>query len=206
MKTISIVTATLNRPSLVEACRSIDAQDFRDWHHYIIGDGVRPAVETGENRSVLGFSTHLGGREASVDKPFGTPNPILRWAIDHLMLGECLCFLDDDNTYEPGFLGTMYAALKGSTAGICLCALNDHRQEAIHDGYPELGRCDTSGFLVYSRVAKQVRLPKVVVGEDNIEDFRFIKACAELFGWVRVPEKLVNFGVSPSTTDHLQTW
>jgi glycosyltransferase involved in cell wall biosynthesis len=198
MQTVSIITATLNRASLPAVCNSIDRQSFREWHHYVIGDGVRPAVETGERRTVLGFTTPLGASEPSADKPLGTPNPIFRWAIDHLMLGECVCFLDDDNTFEPDFLEKMYRALKASSAGIVLCALNDCRQDDLHDGFPELGRCDTSGFLVYTWAAKEVRFPRVVAREDNIEDFRFIKACADRFGWVRVPDKLVNFGVFPA--------
>jgi glycosyltransferase involved in cell wall biosynthesis len=113
------------------------------------------------------------------------------------MLGEYVCFLDDDNTYKPNFLGKMLDALTNSNAGIAICALEDCRNEDVHDGYPELGRCDNSGFLVYSHIAKKIGFPRVVSGQDNIEDYRFIRSCADKYGWVHVPDRLVFFGINP---------
>lgn len=197
MTKISVITATLGRASLKDTCASIDAQTLPDWHHYVLGDGVLPTDYSHPQRTTMGFTQPLGKYEPSQDKPSGTPNPIFRWAIDHLGLNECLCFLDDDNAYRQDFLEVMYKALKESSVGIAICALENCRSEDLHDGYPELGRCDTSGFLVYSHVAKEIGFPFVVEGEDNIEDFRFIKACADLHGWVRVPQKLVYFGLNP---------
>lgn len=197
MNKISIVTATLNRPSLRFACESVDNQFFTDWYHYVLGDGILPIDYVHKNRSTLGFSRIMGNEEPSADKPYGTPNPILRWAIEHLELGEFICILDDDNTYKPNFLMLMYETLINSPAGIVICALEDHRKDNIHDGYPELGRCDMSAFLVYTKIAKEIGFPWVTPGEDNIEDFRFIKMCSERYGWVRVPEMLVDFGSSP---------
>jgi len=182
---------------LKDTCASVEAQTFSEWHHYVIGDGVVPTDYYHPQRTTIGFTRPLGAFEPSIDKPLGTPNPILRWAIKHLALGEFLCFLDDDNTYEESFLVTMLNALKTSEAGIALCGLNDWREDDIHDGYPELGRCDNSGFLVYSRIAKEIGFPYGVEGEENIEDFRFIQSCAERYGWVHVPERLVNFGINP---------
>ena len=197
MHTISIITATLNRPSLKDACESVNIQTFQDWHHYVIGDGVLPVDYIHPRRTTIGFSRPIGAYEPSIDKPEGTPNPILRWALDHLMLGKYVCFLDDDNAYKPQFLEKMLTALVNSNAGIAICALEDCRNEDIHDGYPELGRCDNSGFLVYSHIAKEIGFPRVIHGQDNIEDYRFIRACADKYGWVRVPEKLVYFGINP---------
>ncbi|UKI26760.1 MAG: glycosyltransferase family 2 protein [Bacilli bacterium] len=36
--------------------------------------------------------------------PNGTPNPLLRWAIKNIDLGDYLCFLDDDNIYKDDYL------------------------------------------------------------------------------------------------------
>lgn len=203
METISIITATLNRASLRDACESIDHQSFSYWHHYVIGDGVLPVDYYHRNRTTIGFTRPLGAYEPSSDKPGGTPNPILRWSLNHLALGEYVCFLDDDNTYKPKFLQTMVSCLSKSDVGIVLCALEDCRNDDIHDGYPELGRCDNSGFLVKSKIAKEIGFPKVIGGQDNIEDYRFIKACADKYGWVRVAEKLVYFGINPRVDPNL---
>lgn len=199
MHTVSIITATLNRPSLQATCKSIEAQSFTHWYHYVLGDGVLPIDYYHVQRTTMGFTRPIGAYEPSFDKPDGTPNPILRWGLNHLVLGEFLCFLDDDNTYKPTFLERMIVALSNTNVGIAICALEDCRNDNIHDGYPELGRCDNSGFVVRSRVAKEIGFPEVVFGQDNIEDYRFIRACADKYGWIRVPEKLVYFGINPCT-------
>ncbi len=193
---ISIITASLNRSSLLSCCESVNRQTFRDWHHFVLGDGLLPHDYRHENRTTIGFSRPLGAYEPALDKPNGTPNPILRWGIQHLDLGEYLCFLDDDNTYEPDFLLEMLNAIEDSKTGIVLCALNDLRNEDIHDGFPELGRCDNSAFLVRSEIAKSIGFPWASETYDNIQDFEFIKKCADDYGWSRVERKLVNFGIT----------
>jgi len=199
MEEISIITATLNRSSLRNACKSINDQTYSNWHHYVIGDGVLPTDYSHPSRTTIGFSRPIGAYEPSLDKPGGTPNPILRWAVKYLNLGKYLCFLDDDNTYRSDFLEMMVTTLHNSKAGIAICALVDYRDDDLHDGYPELGRCDNSGFLVYSSIAKEIGFPMVMKDQDNIEDYRFIRACAENYGWIRVSDKLVNFGINPCT-------
>ena len=213
MAMISIITATLDRPSLREACESVNNQTFEDWHHYVIGDGVLPMDYVHPNRTTIGFTCPVGAYEPSLDMPGGTPNPILRWALHHLMLGEYVCFLDDDNVYKPEFLGRMQEALANSNAGIAICALEDlrsssrspslYREEGSSgdipfDAYPERGHCDNSGFLTYSRIAKAVGFPKATPDRNTVEDFEFISTIAEKYGWVQVPEALVLYGVAPN--------
>lgn len=196
---VSVVTATLNRPSLRDACNSVDSQTARDWHHYVLGDGMLPVDYSHSQRTTLGFTRPLGALEPSVDKPNGTPNPILRWAIKNLELGEFLCFLDDDNAYKPEFIDTMTSTLADSNAGIAICALEDCREDDTHDGYPELGRCDNSALAVRTCIAKEIGFPKCHPREENIQDFEFIRACADRYGWIRCPEKLVYFGLHSAT-------
>jgi len=198
--TISIITATLNRASLKDACESVNNQTFQNWHHYVIGDGVRPIDYSHPHRTTIGFSRHIGASEPAADKPYGTPNPIWRWAIQHLNLGQYVCFLDDDNIYRSKYLEVMLNSLSSNPhAGIVLCALEDLRQDAIHDGYPELGRCDTSAFLVSSKIIKEIGIPHEYPGRDAISDYDFIRMCSAKYGWVRVEEKLVVFGFGLST-------
>lgn len=201
MKKVNIITATLNRQSLKDACESINNQTYKNWHHYVIGDGVLPKDYNHQQRTTLAFTKPLGAFEPSFDKPDGTPNPILRWALKHLELEDYVCFLDDDNTYEPLFIEVMLnTLLENHDKGIVLCALNDLRDDDIHDGYQELGRCDNSAFLVKTSIAKEVGFRYANPKKDNIEDFKFIKDCSDKYGWTRVPLKLVNFGVVPYST------
>ncbi len=195
------MTVTLGRPSLRECCASVDAQTFDDWHHFVLGDGVLPEEYPHSRRSSLGFSTALGGTEPAQNMPGGTPNPLLRWAIRHLDLSSYLCFLDDDNLYAPNFIAKMVAALDmNPKAGIALCAVENHRAtwQAI-DGYPEYRRCDNSAFLVRSTYAKAVGFPPGRPDRECVQDYEFIRAVAERFGWVRVSEPLTIFGASDNT-------
>lgn len=194
---VTIVTASLNRPSLQGACESIDGQTYDNWRHYVFGDGVAPTDYAHPRRTTIGFSRHLGADEPAADMPYGTPNPVLRWAIDNLELGDYFCILDDDNCYRPDFLEHMIAALEDADEGIAICALEDLRDSAPHDAYPELERCDMSGFVVRGDIAKKIGFPPEFPDRDAIGDFDFIKACADGYGWVRVPEKLVIYGAGP---------
>ena len=111
MAKVSIVTVTLNRESLKNACESVDRQSFKDYHHYVLGDGVLPTEYENKKRSTLGFSTPLGAKEPGANMPNGTPNPLLRWAIKNIDLGDYLCFLDDDNIYKDDYLEKMVKIL-----------------------------------------------------------------------------------------------
>jgi hypothetical protein len=194
MHTISIITATLNRPSLQHACRSVDEQGFADWHHFVIGDGVAPTEYHHPRRTTIGFTRHIGADEPASDMLYGTPNPVLRWAFQHLRLGRFVCLLDDDNIYRPNFLQVMMQALARSDAGIAICALEDLRDSAVHDAYPELERCDMSGFLTYSRIVQEIGFPREYPDRVAISDYDLIKTIADGYGWVRVAEKLVVYG------------
>lgn len=213
---VTIITATLNRPSLIEACRSINEQTYNNWHHYVIGDGVLPQDYIHAQRTTIGFSRRIGAEEPTMDMKLGTPNPILRWALSNLHIGKFVCFLDDDNAYHFHFLEKMISILEKSTKGIALCMLKDLRFTNTHaknpslyridddispppyDGYPEMGRCDNSAFLTYGWIASSIGFPKASPNDDAIQDYQFIKEIADLHGWVRVPERLVYYGIGPN--------
>lgn len=200
MAKISIITATLNRPSLLNTCHCIDQQDFHDWHHYVIGDGLLPVDYSHEQRTTIGFSKPIGAAQPALNMPEGTPNPILSWALQHLELGEYVCFLDDDNIYKPNFLSTMLNVLSSNPdSGIAICAVENHRGDWQDiDGFPEYRRCDNSGFLARSDIAKAIGFPSASPEKECVQDFEFIRACAEKSGWVHIPERLVIFGSSPN--------
>ncbi len=194
-KCVTIITVTLNRESLKEACESVDKQTYPYWHHIVLGDGVLPKDYKSPQRSTLGFSSSLGASEPGANMRNGTPNPMLRWALQHINLGEYFCFLDDDNQYTPDFLEKMVAKIEERPdVGIVLCGAEDYRYKQEIDGYPMIARCDNSAFIARSRLASQIEFPRASLDKNVIQDYEYIKLCSDRFGWDRVPEKLLRFG------------
>lgn len=195
MSKVSIVTVTLNRPSLKEACESVDRQTFTDYHHYVLGDGVLPFEYENVKRSSLGFSTALGAQEPGANMPNGTPNPLLRWAIKNLDLGDYLCFLDDDNIYKDNYLEEMVKVLDTNPdVGLVLCGAQDLRYEQNIDGYPELGRCDNSAFMIRREIAKSIEFPHASMDKNVVQDCEYIGLCCEKTKWINLDKKLLVFG------------
>lgn len=196
MGRVTIITVTLNRASLIDACRSVDCQTYTDWHHIILGDGLLPSEYTkSPQRSVLGFSEALGATEPGANMRNGTPNPLLRWALNNLALSDYVCFLDDDNQYVPTYLEKMTAVLDANPEiGLVLCGAADLRYAQDIDGYPALGRCDNSAFMARCAVAKSITFPYASLDKDVVQDYEFIKALSERYSWKRIDEKLLIFG------------
>ncbi len=196
MSKVSIVTVTLNRDSLKDACESVDKQTFKDYHHYVLGDGVLPTEYENPNRSTLGFSSSLGAKEPGANMPNGTPNPLLRWAIKNLDLGDFLCFLDDDNIYKDNYLEEMVRVLdENPDIGLVLCGAEDLRYDQNIDGYPELGRCDNSAFMVRRDIAKSIEFPYASLDKNVVQDCEYIKLCCDKCKWKSLNKKLLVFGV-----------
>ena len=194
-KTVTIITVTLNRASLKRACESVDNQTYTNWHHIVLGDGVLPVEYKSSKRSTLGFSSPIGATEPGANMLNGTPNPLLRWALKNIKLGEYFCFLDDDNEYRPNFLEKMVDKIEVTpNVGIVLCGAEDLRYGQNIDGYPEIARCDNSAFIARSFIASKVEFPHASVDKNVIQDYEFIKLCSELYGWARIPDKLLIFG------------
>ena len=193
---VTIITITLNRESLKKACESIDRQTFTDYYHIILGDGVLPTDYSNEKRMCLGFSKVIGITEPGANMPNGTPNPMQRWALQHLDFGEYVCFLDDDNMYRENYLEEMTKALdENPDKGIALCGACDLRYGQDIDGYPEDFRCDNSAFMARKEVVKAITFPMASLDKNVTQDCEYIKLCACKYGFVNVPLKLLDFGV-----------
>lgn len=193
---VTIITITLNRPSLKEACKSVDNQTYKNYYHIVLGDGVLPTDYSTDKRMCLGFSKVMGITEPGANMPNGSPNPMQRWALKNLDLGDYVCFLDDDNTYEKDYLEKMVQALNKSGKGVALCGAKDFRYGQNIDGYPEDYRCDNSAFMARRDVVKDIEFPKASIYKNVVQDCEYIKLCCEKYGFVNVPFKLLNFGTS----------
>lgn len=196
---VNIITVTLNRPSLIKACNSVDKQTYKNWHHYVIGDGILPNELINSKRSVFGFSRPYGKEEPGMNMPDGTPNPIQRWALKHLQLNDFFCFLDDDNIYDDHFIEKMVKKLKSEKSkGCVLCKVLDKRHLQDIQGKPEAGNCDNSGAMFRKKVADTIIFPFASMNKNVTQDVEFIQLVAKKFGWCNLPEKLVVFGDSPN--------
>ena len=167
---VTILTITLNRPSLKEACESVDKQTYKNYYHIVLGDGVLPTDYSSDKRMCLGFSKIMGATEPGANTPNGTPNPMQRWALKNIDLGDYVCFLDDDNTYEKDYLEKMVCALEHSKASVALCGANDYRYNQDIDGYPEDYRCDNSAFMARRHVVKDIEFPKASLDKNVVQD------------------------------------
>ncbi len=196
---INIITVTLNRPSLIQACKSVDKQTYKNWHHFVIGDGVLPDELRHPNRSVFGFSHAYGKEEPGLNMPDGTPNPMQRWALKNLNLNDYFCFLDDDNVYDKNFLKKMVEAIeKHKNIGCVLCGVKDQRHFQNITGEPILGKCDNSGVMFRAKLATTIEFPKASLKKNVVQDVEFIQKVSKKFGWRQVPEQLVTFGSAPN--------
>jgi len=196
-KKVTIITVTINRKSLKEACESIDRQTYENYHHIVIGDGVLPTLYDSAKRTIIGFSKVMGISEPGANMPNGSPNPIQRWALKYLELDDYVCFLDDDNVYEEKYLEVMVDYLnQNPKSGIALCGAVDLRYNQPLDGYPENYRCDNSAFLARREVVKAIEFPRASMDKNVIQDCEYIRLCANKFGFVNVPYKLLKFGTA----------
>ena len=203
MSKVTIITATLcQRTTLECACASVDAQTFTDWHHYVLGDGADPSLParlSGQRRSCIALR-RMGSTESALDFPAGTPNPVYRWALTHLLMNQdgYVAFLDDDDAWLPTYLQSMVSALEQNPdASVALCPMTDFRYGRTSiDGHPELGRCGQSAFLARVPMAQAVEYPHALPHRNCQEDFHFIKRLSEGGRWIRVPESLVLYDIA----------
>ena len=199
MPKVNIITVTLNRPSLIQACKSVDEQTYKNWHHFILGDGVLPDELRHPNRSVFGFSHAYGKEEPGLNMPDGTPNPLQRWALNNLKLDEYFCFLDDDNVYDKNFIKKMVAEIeKHPNIGCVLCGVKDQRHFQNITGEPILGKCDNSGVIFRTKLATTIEFPHASLDKNVVQDVEFIQKVSKRFGWKQLNEVLVTFGSSPN--------
>ena len=196
---VNIITVTLNRPSLIQACKSVDKQTYKNWHHFVLGDGVLPDELRHPNRSVFGFSHAYGKEEPGLNMPDGTPNPLQRWALNNLTLGDYFCFLDDDNVYDKDFIKKMVSVMeKHPDVGCVLCGVKDCRHFQNISGEPVLGKCDNSGAMFRTKLATTIEFPHASLNKNVIQDVEYIQKVSNRFGWKQLNEVLVTFGSAPN--------
>lgn len=91
----SIITATLGRPSLFDACASIDRQAYHNWEHIVVADVSKEDF----NGSLV--PKHPNRLVVHLDEPYphnDYGNKAKNVAYDYIN-GDYILYLDDDNYY-----------------------------------------------------------------------------------------------------------
>jgi hypothetical protein len=132
----SIITPTIGRESLVRACRSVDAQTFTDWEHFVMVDSefrTVPEALLNPRRIVKRCRTFHGN--------WGNTCRHLIWTRLH---GEYVYALDDDNYLADT---DVLKDLASVTEPWAIFPILRYGEPFFHDP-PGLGRTDTGSFIV----------------------------------------------------------
>jgi len=140
MKSVAVVTATVGRESLKATIESVKAQTY-PCRHYIFTDGVawhEFDVSGHEGTEWCYLPVKTGGN--------GIMNGGILAASAYLVQEEMICWLDDDNTFEPNHIEELVAA-KGDKpiAHSLRKLLNPDGTFYDYDDFESLGRY--SGFI-----------------------------------------------------------
>lgn len=96
----TIITPTIDRTTLVQTCKSIDFQNFQNWEHIIISDGVpvTHATQDDQNRRGIIITPKTNN--------YGNSQ---RHLASQLAKGKYIIYLDDDDYYiTPHALTRIY--------------------------------------------------------------------------------------------------
>lgn len=93
MLTFTIITPTLQRPSLRATCESVDNQTFQDFEHIVVVDGPATQLELLVDIMAPNRSVYISG-ESYRDGGNTPRNLAWQWA-----KGDWVIYLDDDNVF-----------------------------------------------------------------------------------------------------------
>ena len=109
---VSIITATIGRPELARAIRSVSVQRYRNIQHLIVADG--PEVEANVRKIVAGMAptvpTHVLALPWSTGRDEFRGHRIYAACI-HLVNGRFVSFLDDDNWLDEDHISSLVACV-----------------------------------------------------------------------------------------------
>lgn len=115
MPRVAIVMTTYNRADLLErAIKSVIGQTFEDWFLYVVDDGStdktldtldKMMIEC-ENRMAYALMPSNSGKRLGLVRNVG-----IRYVMEYIK-PEFICFIDDDNEYEPTYLAELIKQLE----------------------------------------------------------------------------------------------
>ncbi len=137
MKSVAVVTATVGRDSLRETMYSVSNQTY-PCKHYIFIDGEHDAHVPAGNFNYCWLPVKTGGN--------GIMNGGILAASAYLVQEEMICWLDDDNTFEPNHIEELVNAKQDKPVAHSLrTLLNPDGTFYDYDDFESIGRY--SGFV-----------------------------------------------------------
>ncbi|HHO68900.1 MAG TPA: glycosyltransferase, partial [Gammaproteobacteria bacterium] len=141
---VSVIIPTKDRPELLQyAIESVQQQDYDNWEIVVVNDG-------GEDVGALVRDLDDSGRCRYLRHPHSRGLPSARNTGIRFSRGDVLCYLDDDDTFRPGHLRTVVAALNQSDAEFVYTEA-EYIQEIVENGRRvERGRGTPYAGIEYS--------------------------------------------------------
>lgn len=211
---ISVIVPVYNVENYLEACvRSILAQTYRELEVILVNDG---STDTS-----LGICRKLAEEDPRIrvlDGPNGGVGSARNRGLD-VAQGECIAFVDSDDTVAPAMYETMLTAMETQNADLVECGfvyvLEDgsvERYRSLGEGMAEnrieclrkfaflenteTGPCNK---LYRRRVIGDARFPGYVQGEDACFNFQVIQNCNRK---ITIPDCLYHYLQRQSSSTH----
>ena len=150
---VTAVTATwMRHDSLFSRCiPAVQAQDYPALEHIIVSDGPDPelaALLVTRSREE-GFTHPVRYYELPEHDPDAQWGHHARLHGTDLAKGDYIAYLDDDNSWRPGHVQILAAALEETGAGFAypMMAVHGRGDYVIGTNPPSHGQIDTSGIM-----------------------------------------------------------
>ena len=185
---VSVVSPTWQRHGLLfsRCILSVQAQDYPALEHIVVSDGPDPVLA----------SAFKGSIYASTPRYYELPEhpPAAQWGhharlhgID-LAKGDYIAYLDDDNSWRPGHVRALVAALEETGAGFAYGKQHVHGrgEYLIGTDPPVCGQIDTS-MIIHRRELLGLATWRWHPGIPTIDWDLVSRWMAAGATWVRVP-------------------
>ena len=179
MLSFSIITPTIQRQSLVECCRSVDAQSYPHWQHVVALDC--PPEET--QWPLINRLQHPQREFFCCGKKFGNYGNHARWMAWEKATGDYLIHCDCDNSmYRPDALADIAKSLESANLpDFAIFPIHRHGRWFFHDP-PGMCMMDSANLVVKKEIG---RWPDIVARE---ADGALVEALKEKYQYAAFPE------------------
>lgn len=138
---ITIITPTTGNPHLAKAIQSVEEQTYDNIQYLVVVDGKHRVKNTYDVLSTLNckrYETIILPQATGYDQYNGHR---IYGAMTYISEGQFLCFLDEDNWYEPNHIETLVEAVQEKTWAYSLRKIVDQENNFIcNDDCESLGK------------------------------------------------------------------
>lgn len=138
---ITIITPTTGNPHLAKAVQSVENQTYENIQYLVVIDGNKRFINTSEVLETIDckrYETIVLPKATGYDQYNGHR---IYGAMTYIAEGEFLCFLDEDNWYEPNHIESLVETLHEKTWAYSLRKIVDQGNNFIcNDDCESLGK------------------------------------------------------------------